>query len=352
MTTSGTVSTTVFNTGRVIDHAYRRCRVPPETVTSEMLQIAKDNLYLLFSMLPNMGITLWTIEKYVLPFYQGQANITLPVGTIDVQNFNYRTISRYTGATLTSNGGVADYASDNDIETSCAQTAPNGSITTLLDTPVFVSTLGVNMKAAGTYTLVFEWSNDLVSWTTVLSPGAVAYTAGQWHWYDLDPQIDAQYWRVRETGGATLNVAEFVVAGNPNEIPFARLNQDDYTNLPNKAFQGRPLQFWLDRKVNQPVMRLWPVPNAAAAYAQCVVWVERYIQDVGTLTQEIEVPQRWYDAIVSQLALKLAIETPQVDPAMIDRLTPIAANALALAQMEERDNSPIMWTPNIAPYTR
>lgn len=352
MATSGTVSTTVFNTGRVIDHAYRRCRVPPETVTSEMLSIAQDNLYLLLSNLPNMGITLWTIEKHVLPFYQGQANITLPLGTIDVQNFNYRTISRYTGATLSSSGGVADYASDNDIETSCDQTSPNGSITTLLDTPIFISTLGVNMKAAATYTLVFEWSNDLVSWTTVLSPGAVAYTAGEWHWYDLDPQINAQYWRVRETGGATLDVAEFVVAGNPNEIPFARLNQDDYTNLPNKAFQGRPLQFWLDRKVNQPVMRLWPVPNAAAAYAQCVVWVERYIQDVGSLTQEIEVPQRWYDAIVFQLALKLAIETPQVDPAMIDRLLPLANNALALAQMEERDNSPVMWTPNIAPYTR
>ena len=351
MATSGTVSTTVFNTGRVIDHAYRRCRVPPETVTSEMLSIAQDNLYLLLSNLPNMGITLWTIEKHVLPFYQGQGNIVLPIGTIDVQNFNYRTISRYTGST-TSTSGVADFASDNDLETACTQTSPNGSITTDLFQPVFISTVGVNMRTAGTYTLVFEWSNDLVSWTAAVSPGAVAYTAAQWHWYDLDPQINAQYWRVRETGGATLDVSEFVVAGNPNEIPFARLNQDDYTNLPNKAFQGRPLQFWLDRKVNQPVMRLWPVPNAAAAYAQCVVWVERYIQDVGSLTQELEIPQRWYDAIVFQLALKLAIETPQVDPSMIDRLLPLANNALALAQMEERDNSPVMWTPNIAPYTR
>lgn len=352
MTTSGTVSKTVFNTGRVIDHAYRRCRVPPETVSSEMLQIAQDNLYLLFSMLPNMGIALWTVEKHVLPFYQGQGNITLPLGTIDLLNQNYRTISRYTGATLSSSGGVADFASDNDIETSCAQTSPNGSIMTDIFQPVFVSTLGVNMKTAGTYTLIFEYSNDLVTWKTVVSPGAVTYAAGEWQWYDLDPQIDAQYWRVRETGGATLDVAEFVVAGNPNEIPLARLNQDDYTNLPNKAFQGRPLQFWLDRRVNQPVMRLWPVPNAAAAYAQAVVWVERYIQDVGTLTQEIEVPQRWYDAIVWQLALKLAVETPQVDPSVLGAITPFAQQALAYAQMEERDNSPIRWTPNVSPYTR
>lgn len=352
MTTSGTVSTTVFNTGRVIDHAYRRCRVPPEIVSSEMLSIAQDNLYLLLSMLPNMGIPLWTVTKYVMPFYQGQPNITLPLGTIDLLNQNYRTISRYTGATVSSSGGVSDYASDNDIETSCAQTSPNGSIMTDIFQPVFISTLGVNMKTAGTYTLIFEYSNDLVTWKTATSPGAVIYTAGEWHWYDLEPQINAQYWRVRETGGATLDVAEFVVAGNPNEIPLARLNQDDYTNLPNKAFQGRPLQFWLDRRVNQPIMRLWPVPNAAAAYAQAVVWVERYIQDVGTLTQEIEVPQRWYDAIVWQLALKLSVETPQVDPSVVGLITPFAQQALALAQMEERDNSPIRWTPNVSPYTR
>lgn len=352
MTTSGTVSTTVFNTGRVIDHAYRRCRVPPETVSSEMLQIAQDNLYLLFSMLPNMGIALWTVQKYVLPFYWGQSNVTLPLGTIDLLNQNYRTISRYTGATTSSSGGVADFASDSNTETSCAQTSPNGSIVTDIFQPVFVSTLGVNMKTAGTYTLVFAYSNDLVTWTNVLSPGAVSYAAGEWQWYDLDPQINAQYWRVSETGGATLDVAEFVVAGNPNEIPLARLNQDDYTNLPNKAFQGRPLQFWLDRRVDRPVMRLWPVPNEAAEYAQCIVWVERYIQDVGTLTQEIEVPQRWYDAIVWQLALKLAVETPQVDPSVIGTITPFAQQALALAQMEERDNSPVRWTPNVSPYTR
>lgn len=352
MATSGTVSQTVFNTGRVIDHAYRRCRVPPETVSSEMLSIAQDNLYLLLSSLQNIGLALWTVERHVLPLYEGQANVTLPLGTIDVSNYNYRTISRYTGTTTSSDGGVADYASDNDLETACAQTAPNGSITTDLFQPTFVSTLGVNMKTAATYTLVFEYSNDLVTWTSVVAPGAVSYAAGEWQWYDLDPQINAQWWRVREVGGATLDVAEFVVAGNPNEIPFARLNQDDYTNLPNKAFQGRPLQFWLDRKVNRPVMRLWPVPNAAAAYAQAVVWVQRYIQDVGTLTQEIEVPQRWYDAIVWQLALRLAVETPQVDPNVLSVITPYAQQALAGAQMEERDNSPVMWTPNIAPYTR
>jgi hypothetical protein len=74
--------------------------------------------------------------------------------------------------------------------------------------------------------------------------------------------------------------------------------------------------------------------------------------DVGTMTEQIEVPQRWYDAIVSGLAAMLALELPDVDPQMIPVLDAKAAQSLATAQAEERDNSPIMWAPNISMYTR
>jgi hypothetical protein len=36
---------------------------------------------------------------------------------------------------------------------------------------------------------------------------------------------------------------------------------------------------------------------------------------------------------------------------MIPVLDAKAAQSLATAQAEERDNSPIMWAPNISPYT-
>lgn len=74
--------------------------------------------------------------------------------------------------------------------------------------------------------------------------------------------------------------------------------------------------------------------------------------DVGNLTQEIEVPQRWYDAMVYQLAAKLAEEIPTVDPQMISILDQKAQRALIEAENEERDDSPIYLTPNIAVYTR
>ena len=55
MATSGTVSTTQFTTRQVIDHAYRRCRLGAQQITSEMIDIANDQLYLILSNLAKMS---------------------------------------------------------------------------------------------------------------------------------------------------------------------------------------------------------------------------------------------------------------------------------------------------------
>ena len=67
MAYSGTVSQTTFDTRRVIEHAARRCRMPAQTLTSEHVDIANDNLYLLLSALANEGAPLWCIQKTIYP---------------------------------------------------------------------------------------------------------------------------------------------------------------------------------------------------------------------------------------------------------------------------------------------
>jgi hypothetical protein len=48
----------------------------------------------------------------------------------------------------------------------------------------------------------------------------------------------------------------------------------------------------------------------------------------------------------------MALELVEVDASLIPLLDQKAASALYIAQMEERDNSPMMIAPNISPYTR
>jgi hypothetical protein len=329
MAFSGTVSQTVFDTRRVIENAARRCRVPPQTLTAEHIEVANDQLYLLLSDLANRGIPLWCIEKRILPLYAGTALMALDTSTVDILNSNLRQLQQVTGT----------------------ETSPSAAIEQVeFDTDQTVGSVGIKWSGAST-AVALERSDDGLSWVTVSEEAPVAL-AGEWTWYDLPSAVAALFFRVRATTG-TLAIDELYLGNTPTEIPLARLNRDDYTNLPNKQFQSnRPLQFWFDRRIPQPVMNLWPVPNAGAETSQLVVWVQRYIMDVGTMTQQVEVPQRWYEAVVAMLAAKLAMEYLEVDPAIIPMLDQKAAQALFVAQQEERDNSPINILPNIGMYTK
>lgn len=328
MAFSNTVSQTVFNTGRVIDNAYRRCRIPAEQITSEYIDIAKDQLFLIFGELANEGTPLWCIEKQIYPLYEGVGQVTTDLGTVDILNTNLRWLQEVTGTNT-------DTSTEREV---------------FFSGGAAVTTVGI-MWSAASVPLALERSDDGVVWDVIQTETPSA-TAGQWTWFDLDSSVTAYYFRVRATSG-TLGFSQIYLGNTPTEIPLARINRDDYTNLPNKSFQSnRPLQYWFDRQVNQPVMHLWPVPNAQAETYQIVLWRQRYIMDVGTMTQEVEIPQRWYEAIVSLLAARLALETIEADPQLIPMLDAKAERALMIAQMEERDNSPMMIQPNIAPYTR
>jgi hypothetical protein len=328
MAYSGTVSQTVFDTRRVIENAARRCRMPPQTLSAEHVEVAKDQLYLLLSELANQGLQLWCIQKTIYPLYAGVSKITTIAGTVDVLNSNLRTLQRVTG-TNTDNAT---------------------SRTTDFSVPTTITTVGVKWSAASV-PLSLQRSDDGLAWTVVQTETPDA-SVGEWTWFDLEEVVPARYFRVLSTGG-NLNFDQIYYGNTPTEIPLARLNRDDYTNLPNKSFQSnRPLQFWLDRQSRSPVLNLWPVPNIGAETSQIVLWASRHIMDVGSMTQEIEVPQRWYNAIVAKLAAHLALEYAEVDPQLIPILDAKAREALYIAQQEERDNSSINILPNIGVYTR
>jgi hypothetical protein len=326
---SGTVSQTVFNTRKVIDHAFRKCRVPPEMAGGEQMTVAQESLYLILSSLANRGIQLWCIEKLILPLYENQAAVPVGNGIVDLLNTNYRTIQYLTPVT---------------------ETALVDRVTFNLGTSEIVTTVGINWLGASV-AFNLQISPDNVVWTTVKSVSDPNQNIGEWTWVDIDGSLATQYFRVVAPGGL-LDQDTVLVGNTPNEIVMARLNRDSYSNLPNKTFTGKPLQFWLDRTLNEPVMYIWPVPNPSQALGQVVTYVKRYIMDVGSLTQEIEVPQRWYEAIVYLLAARLAEELPQVEPGYVQVLDQKALRALSEAEMEERDNSPIYFTPNISIYTR
>ena len=352
MAYSGTVGQTVINVQTLIDHGARRAGKLAEELTDEQVVSARESLYYILSNLINIGIQYWAIDKKVYGLQPDKYEYLLPVGGVDVLNALYRTMNRPTGSYSASSGQAA-YAFDNDVATIDVQTAPNGNIAVDfgVNQPVYAGSIGILPGTSGDFHILLEVSVDGITWDLLEDTGVTTWVDGEWLWYDIDPGASVQFYRMRETGGNTLAVREFYVGNNSREITMSRLNRDDYTNLPNKNFTAnQPYQFWFNRTIPQATITLWPAPSDP--FIQMTVWYSRQIMDVGDLTDELEIPQRWYLAIQCMLAHQMAQELPGVDVARIQYLEGQAEKYFNQAEQEERDKSPIYYAPNISVYTR
>lgn len=326
MAFSGSVSGTTFNALKVVDHAFRRCRLPAQSITAEMQTYALESLHLMLSELANIKTPSWCIEKLILPLYENQPIVTLPLGTVDVLNLNYRTLQPVTGAT---------------VSTSTAYTV-NFTTQTVVDT--------IGVKWAGTSVpLTFQVSTNGLVWVTVGSSTVVA-SSGEITWTDISGALAYPYFRITSTSPILYSVINL---GNmPQEIPLGLLNRDSYVQQSNKVFPGRPTSYWFQRDIPEPVVNIWPAPFLAAEQAQLIVWRHRQIMDTENLQQEVEIPQRWLEAIVNGLSAKVAAETPMVDVNLIPMLEQRAAMTVQRAWDGDNDGSPIQINPGIGVYTR
>jgi len=352
MAYSGTVGQTVVSVQDLIDHGARRSGKLAEELTSEQIYAAKQSLFFLLSNLSNIGINYWAISQKVFGLNADKFIYELPAGSIDVLNVNYRTMNRPTGDVSASSGNAAN-AVDSDVTTVNVQTSPNGyiAINYGTDNPIYSGSIGILPGVSGSFHILLEVSTDGSTWTLLEDTGVTTWVDNQWLWYQIDPGASIQYYRMRETGGNTLQVREFYVGNMSREVPMARLNRDDYTSLPNKNFTAnQPYQFWFNRTIPFPQITLWPTPSDP--FVQMVVWYSRQVMDVGALNGQLEIPDRWYLAVQNMLAHQMAMELPGVDLQRVQYLEVQAEKYLNLAESEERDKSPIYLAPNISVYTR
>jgi hypothetical protein len=328
-----------------------------EELTSEQVLSARESLFFLLSNLINIGIQYWAIDKKVFGFTADRYIYNLPLGGNDVLNALYRWMNRpspsNTGGYASSAGGTLANVYDGDVDTVCTQNSANGNISVDFgaSNPIFIGSIGILPAATGSWSIIYEYSTDGTIWQTLQDVGTIDVIDNEWVWTDIISGQTCQYYRIRAYNGTTLNLRELYFGNNSTEITMSRLNRDDYTNLPNKNFTAnQPFQYWFNRTIPQSQIWLWPTPQSA--FYQMTVWYSRQIMDVGDLYGEIEVPQRWYEAVLMMLAHRMSLELPGVDLGRTQYLEGQAEKYLGLAEAEERDKSPIYLAPNIAVYTR
>ena len=356
MATSGTVGLTTVSVQNLIDDAARASGKLAEELTVEQVQSSKRNLFYVLSSIINKGIQYFAIKKTVIGLNADQYIYNMPVGSNDALNVLYRQMERPSGSYTTSAGGTVANVYAGDTSTFCQQTSANGDISVNYgaSNPVYIGSIGILPYVSGggsaTWTITYEYSVDGSTWNTLDSLGSIVVTDNEWVWTDIDPGQNVIAYRVRASGGTTLALREFYLGNNSREIQMARLNRDDYTNLPNKNFTAnQPYQFWFDRTIPVPTIYLWPVPSDP--FIQMTVWYSAQIEDVGALSGELAIPDRWLLAVESMLAHRMSLILPAVPLDRVKYLEGQADRNFNDAEQEERDKSPIYWAPNISVYT-
>jgi hypothetical protein len=326
MAYSGNIGGTTTNALKVVDHAFRRCRLPAQAITAEMQTYALESLRFMLNELANIKTPSWCIQRLILPMYQNQPLVTLPDGTVEIQNLNYRVLQLLSGASVTT----------------------STSYTVDFTTQTTVDTVGIKWSAAAV-PVTFQVSTNGTVWTTVGTSSDTA-SVGEITWTDISGALPYNYFRVTAT--SPLNFSAITLGNLPQEIPLGQLNRDSYVNQSNKVFPGRPSNYYFQRNLPQPVVYLWPAPFVAAEAAQLILWRHRQIMDTENLQQEVEMPDRWQEAIINGLAARMAAETPAVDAQLIPILEQKALISQQRAWDGDNDGSPIQINPGIGAYTK
>lgn len=184
--------------------------------------------------------------------------------------------------------------------------------------------------------LLTEWANKglnlwtVASGTIVLVPGQKTYTTADGLPADAVDYIEHL---TRTTSG-----------GIPTDISLNRISVSTYANIPTKEQTGRPYQIYVNRATSSPQITLWPVPDSSTSYTLAYWYLRRLDDATNPVSQTIQVPFRFYNALTAGLAYHIALKRPDAQD-RISMLKDLYDEAFQLASDEDRDRSSVRFTP-------
>ena len=141
-------------------------------------------------------------------------------------------------------------------------------------------------------------------------------------------------------GTDVIDVLSAVCRRSGSDITLSRISRDDYLTIPNKASEGRPSQFFLDRQII-PNLYLY---NTPANSTDTIVYDALVrMDDADDLTNTLDLPFRFYPCLAAGLAYYVAVKKA---PERIQMLKAIYEEEFERARTEDRDRSSFNVTPN------
>lgn len=342
MSTSETYDFGSAQNEQIIREAYERAGVLGDLQVAQKVKTALRSLnYILISWI-NRRLNLFTIKQGMLALNPGQSSYLMPINISDILKASLRSSYRNLGGTpLSSPGGTAANAFDSNLNTSCTQSGPNGNISySWGGSNRAISLIGIVSFVDATYTLTAQFSYDGSTWTNneVLVLPATVFQKNVLQWFSIPVPISAAYFRILETGGATLDIAELYFNNNVIDSPLSRMSWSEYHTAPNKEQTNTPSQYFFDRQIN-PILRLYATPNNLY---NCLYYTfKRQVQDIGSMIDTAEIPYRFMEALTADLAYRIAVKEKKLD--IIQILKSESIDAFREVAFEDEESVPVKF---------
>jgi hypothetical protein len=135
-----------------------------------------------------------------------------------------------------------------------------------------------------------------------------------------------------------------------SDIIIERISMDEYLAIPSKLNTGKPVQYAVERNSQftssasaTHKVYLWPIPDQT--YYQLLTWSIKYPQDVSaTYTQNPDIPRRYLPALISGLAVELAVKKA---PDRLAVLKPLYDQDWEKAREEDRERVSFHVLPQV-----
>jgi len=135
------------------------------------------------------------------------------------------------------------------------------------------------------------------------------------------------------SGGAFTTVpfdmVDMRITRGSNDLQMAEMSREEYFGLPLKTAQGYPTQWFYDRQRDTGTLYIWPTADASLGTLKFSY--RRVIMDVDAGANHLDLPQEWLEAVVYNLADRIADDYGMDMPK-------ISAKALAFYQVVQKFN--------------
>lgn len=143
---------------------------------------------------------------------------------------------------------------------------------------------------------LLHWQNKSGVRPWVVEQRSVTLTAS-----DATPAVDTRM----------IDIIDMVLRRDGIDVPMDQISRSEYLEIPNKATEGRPDRWYLDRQQAAAVLYLWPTPENST---DAIVFNQiRRFQDIAkpnaaAADENPDVHALWYEALCAELAERVALK--------------------------------------------